>query len=155
MRDLKNYIFEAISNTWLFEMAYNRQEYLYRIMGLNKQIVENWCLVKYCNLYDEENENRLHWSSELIAHLENLYDCKLKKGLNKIKTTEFGLVDKAELDDDEVVYKLLYRKWKKEGLPEETKIEVSKEFTKAIPTICKLVSGNNPEDIENYVYNEI
>ena len=76
MRDLKNYIFETISNTWLFEMAYNRQEYLYRIMGLNKQIVENWCLVKYCNLYDEENKNRLHWSSELIAHLENLYDCK-------------------------------------------------------------------------------
>ena len=89
MKDLKNFILETISNTWLFEMAYSRQNYLHQIMGLNKQIVENWCLVKYCNLYDEENYNRLHWSKELIAHMENLCNCQLKKGLDKLKTTEY------------------------------------------------------------------
>ena len=47
MKDLKNFILETISNTWLFEMAYSRQNYLHQIMSLNKQIVDNWCLIKY------------------------------------------------------------------------------------------------------------
>ena len=98
-------------------------------MGLNKQIVENWCLVKYCNLYDEENYNRLHWSKELIAHMENLCNCQLKKGLDKLKTTEYGFIYQAELDDEDVVYKKLYRKWKDEDLPEYARKIVAKKFT--------------------------
>ena len=155
MKDLKNTILEALSNTWLFEMVYSRQDYLYRIMGLTKQIVENWCLIKYCNLYDIENCNRLHWSKELIAHLENLCDCNLKKGLNKLKTTEYALIYKAELDDKDVVYKLLYRKWKDENLPDYTKSVVAKAFSKEVLKICKLIANNSIEDIEKYVYEEI
>lgn len=155
MKDLKNILLESISKMKIFEMVYSRQDYLHRIMGLNKQIVENWCLIKYCNLYDEENYNRLHWSKELIAHLENLYDCKLNKSLNKLKTTQYGFFDKAELDDEDVVTKLLYRKWKDEKLPDNVKSVVAKEFVNAVHYICELVSGNNPEEIENYVYKEI
>lgn len=155
MKDIKNYVLEALSQTWIFEMAYSRQDYLYRIMNLNKQIVENWCLVKYCNLYDEENYNRLHWSNELISHLNNLYDCKLKKGLNKYNTTEFGLIEKAELDDIDVVKDLLYHKWRLEKLPDNTKSHIAKEFIKSLPKLCSLISGKNNKDIYNYVYNEI
>ena len=155
MMDIKNFLLEAISNTYLFEMAYSRQDYLRNISGLCYQIVENWCLVKYCNLYDEENYNRLHWSNELITHLNNLYDCKLKKGLNKFNTTEYGLIEKAELDDIDVVEDLLYHKWRVEKLPNDTKNIIAKEFIKALPIICKLISGKNNEDIYNYVYNEI
>ena len=51
---LKNYILEAISNTHLFEMADSRQDYLADIRGLRFQILENWCLIKYCNMFDKE-----------------------------------------------------------------------------------------------------
>lgn len=54
MMDLKNYILEAISNTYLFEMAYSREKYIDRLMGLDMQILENWCLIKYCNMFDKE-----------------------------------------------------------------------------------------------------
>lgn len=155
MKEFKNILLEAISRTTIFEMAYSRQDYLYRIIGLHKQIVENWCLIKYCNLYDVENYNRLHWSKELIAHLENLYDCKLSKGIDKLKTTHFGLEYKAELDDEDVICKLLYRKWKDENLPENTKHAIAKEFVRALPKICEIISGKDPEKIENYVYKEI
>ena len=155
MKDLKNTLLEALSNTWLFERAYSRQNYLHQIMGLNKQIVENWCLIKYCNLYDVENYNRLHWSKELIAHMENLCNCQLKKGLDKLKTTEYGFIYQAELDDDETVYKLLYRKWKDENLPEYTRKIVAIAFVDELPKLCKLIAGNSVEDVENYVYNEI
>ena len=124
-------------------------------MGLNKQIVENWCLIKYCNLYDEENYNRLHWSRELITHLENLYDCKLTKGIDKLKTTQYGFFDKAELDDEDTIIKMLYRKWKDENLPNDVKPIIAKEFVKAIPYICIIVSSRDIEEIETYVYNKI
>lgn len=155
MKYLKDFILEAVSNTWLFEMAYSRQNYLHQIMGLNKQIVENWCLIKYCNLYDEENYNRLHWSKELIAHMENLCNCQLKKGLDKLKTTEYGFIYQAELDDEDVVYKMLYRKWKDEDLPEYARKIVAKKFTEELSKLCTLIANGSVEDIENYVYKEI
>ena len=147
MKDLKNFILETISNTWLFEMAYSRQNYLHQIMSLNKQIVENWCLIKYCNLYDEENYNRLHWSKELIAHI--------KKGLDKLKTTEYGFIYQAELDNEDIVYKMLYRKWKDENLPEYARKIVAKKFTEELSKLCMLIANSSAEDIENYVYKEI
>ena len=64
MKTILELLVESLSKTKIFEMAYSRQDYLHRIMGLNKQIVENWCLVKYCNLDDIENYNRLHWSNK-------------------------------------------------------------------------------------------
>lgn len=155
MIDFKNYILEKISNTYLFEMAYSRQDYLRNISNLCYQIVENWCLIKYCNLYDEENYNRLHWCKELTAHLENLRRCQLKSGLNKIKTTEYGLIEKAELNNEYIVDDILTIKWDDEKLPNNKRKIVAKEFTIALPILIKLVSGSSANDIKNYVYNEI
>lgn len=155
MKDIKNYILEAISNTWLFEMAYSRQDYLRNISGLCYQIVENWCLVKYCNLCDEENYNRLHWSNELVAHLENLRRCQLKSGLSKYKTTKFGFIEIAELDDVDVVDDILELKWDNEKLPGDKRKIISNEFVNSLPKLFELISGKSAIDIKNYVYNEI
>ena len=87
--------------------------------------------------------------------MENLHDCTLKKGLDKLKATEYGFIYQAELDDDEVVYKLLYRKWKNENLPQQSRKNVSKLFVNELPKICKLIANGSVEEIENYVYNEI
>ena len=155
MKNLQQYILEAISNTWLFEMAHSREKYLTDIRGLYGQILDNWCLIKYCNMYDEENYNRLHWCSELYAHLDKLWRISLKSGLNKLKTTEYGFIHNAELDDVYEVTNLLERKWKIEKLPPETLEPIAEEFVKALPRICKMVSDRHGEDIYDYVYNEI
>ena len=155
MKNLQEFILETISNTWLFEMADSRQSYLSEIRGLRYQILDNWCLIKYCNMYDEENYNRLHWCSELYAHLDNLWRTTLKKGLNKLKTTEYGFIDTAEFDDIDTVIRLLERKWKIEKLPQETLKPVAEEFVKALPRICKMISDRKGENIYDYVYNEI
>ena len=155
IKDIKNYILEALSQTWIFEMAYSRQDYLRNISGLCYQIVENWCLIKYCNLYDEVNYNRLHWSNELIAHLENLRRCQLKSGLDKYKTTKFGFVENAELDNIDIVDDVLELKWDNEKLPNDTKRIIAKEFIDALPKLFELISGKSVINIKNYVYNEI
>lgn len=155
MKDIKNCILEKLSNTYLFEMADSRQDYLAEIMAIRYQILDNWCLIKYCNLYDEENYNRLHWCSELYAHLDRLWRVSLKRGLNKLKTTEYGFIDKAEFDDVDEIVVLLKRKWKVEKLPIDKLEYIAEEFTKALPRICKMVSDRHGEDIYDYVYNEI
>ena len=155
MMDLKNYILEAISNTYLFEMAYSREKYIDRLMGLDMQILENWCLIKYCNMFDKENYNRLHWSKELIAHMSNAAECKLKKGLNKLNTTKYVFINMNEYDDVNTVDVCLERKWDDENLPDDKRQIVAIEFTKSLSKICELIANGSYSDIKNYVYNKI
>ena len=44
------------------------------------KIIENWCLVKYCSLYDTNNINKNHWVNELTAHMYNILKRQLKNG---------------------------------------------------------------------------
>lgn len=155
MKSLQEVILEAISNTWLFEMAYSREKYIDRLMGIDRQIVENWCLIKYCNMYDEENYNRLHWSKELISHLTNACNCKLKKGLNKLKTTNYVFVELNELDDLNTVDIWIEHKWDVENLPDDKRLVVANEFVKALPKLCQLMATGTYNSIKQYVYNEI
>ena len=155
MKNLQEFILEAISNTWLFEMAYSREKYIDRLMGLDNQIVENWCLIKYCNMFDEEHWDRLHWSKELLAHMANANECKLKKGLNKLNTTNYVFITLNELNNVDTVDLWLERKWDTEQLPDDKRKIVAAEFVKALPKICQLIAGNSYNDIKKYIYNEI
>lgn len=45
----------------LTEMALPRKTYKERIRGLSCQLLENWCLVRYCSLIGQEQYKK-HWS---------------------------------------------------------------------------------------------
>lgn len=45
MKSIKEYILDAIQESYIFEMAYDRKEIKKRVEGLINQIIENWCLV--------------------------------------------------------------------------------------------------------------
>ena len=152
MKKLIDYILEQLSETNIFEMVYDRRRYCDMVFSLHTEIVQNWCLVKYCNLYDEENYNRLHWSKELTAHLEKLQDMKLKSG-DKLRATKIEF-DNAELYDEEVVFKKCRSKWLDEELPLNKLNEIAKEFTKEVDRLCDYIC-NSKIDIRNYSYNEI
>lgn len=153
MKKLIDYILEHISNTTIFEMAYDRRRYCDAIFNLHTEIVQNWCLVKYCNMFDEENYNRLHWSKELTSYLEKLQNVKLKSG-DKLRATKLELIESAELDDEEEVFKKCRTKWLDENLPLDKLNIVAKEFVNEIENICKYIC--DPRfDIRNYAYNEI
>ena len=81
MLNIKEYILEKLQNTLVFEMAYSRKELKNSFDGILDQIIENWCLVKYCSLYDEQNINKNHWANELTAHMYNILKRQLKNGL--------------------------------------------------------------------------
>lgn len=74
-KQLHNIITRAISEALriqkselLTEMAVNRKDYKSRIEGISSQIIENWCLVRYCSLVGQERY-KIHWSKELFTHM--------------------------------------------------------------------------------------
>ena len=49
-------LIEKLNNTKLFEMAYNIKQIRSWITSGNlSEIVQNWCLVRYCTLYDRNS----------------------------------------------------------------------------------------------------
>ena len=46
-----------LKNHIITEMAVPLKEYKKRLDGLRFQLVENWCLLEYCRLYDPSNAN--------------------------------------------------------------------------------------------------
>ena len=63
--NLKEYLLESLQSTYIFEMAYDRKHLKKMVDGLFAQIIENWCLVRYCTLYDPNNTTKNHWKKEL------------------------------------------------------------------------------------------
>ena len=66
---LRDYINEKlmdlIENTKIFEMAISRSKYTDRLYNMVNQIIENWCLIRYCTLTNSNLDLRAHWCSEL------------------------------------------------------------------------------------------
>ena len=154
MRRLTEILVEALSNTKIFEMANSREKYIDLTRGLTDQIVQNWCLIKYCNMYDEENYNRLHWSKELLAHMGTLMRQKIKGGIDKIRTTKAAWIEQEEIDDPNTIELIIINKFKDENIEIDLSI-ISNEFVKHLDKIIYLICKGNPLDLRKYVYEEI
>lgn len=155
MRTLTEIIVESLSNTKIFEMAYSREKYMDLAHSLTDQIVQNWCLIKYCNLYDEENYNRLHWSKELIAHLGNLQRHKnIKGGINPERTLKIVWLDREELYDVNMIIKIIEIKFDTENINTDLN-ELAKEFVEHVEKIIYLICKGSYTELKNYVYKEI
>ena len=61
------------------------KDYKNRVDGLRFQLVENWCLCKYCSLFDRDNQNFNHWKIELRSVLKNLKMINIKGNIDKYK----------------------------------------------------------------------
>ena len=68
------------------EMAVPLKTYRARVDGLRFQLVENWCLCKWCQLFNQECENFAHWITELKACIDNLKFLDIKNGIDKRRT---------------------------------------------------------------------
>ena len=60
------------------EMAVPLKKYKVRVDGLRFHLVRNWCLCRYCYLFDRSNTCFGHWIDELKAVIENLKFLNIK-----------------------------------------------------------------------------
>lgn len=85
-KKLKSIIAECVSQIInerleLSEMSIPRKEYKERIENLSQQLLENWCLVRWCrNVNLKTHPLRNHWAKELRTHFVAMANLNMKNG---------------------------------------------------------------------------
>ena len=154
---IKEYILEKLQNTLIFEMTYSRKELKNSFDSILDQIIENWCLVKYCSLYDTNNIDKNHWVNELTAYMYNILNRQLKNGGEnaKLQLLKSVAYDQKEYTTAAAIKRCIRLKFKKEN------IQITDELCSAciadLETILELISKldteENYENIDIYIEN--
>lgn len=136
---MQEYMIEQLSKTRLFEMAYNREQYIRNVDSLADQIVENWCLIHYCTLYDPDNQNKSHWKQELQTYCKKLLRSIVE--VNKQKATRYAMIEMLNLDDPKQIHAIVSDKFRTEKLTLD--LQICEDFaTIGLQKIIYLISDN-------------
>ena len=158
MKSLKDIIRESL----IYEMADNLSTFRLKLQDIMPQVIENWCLVKWCDMNpDELTSKRLrnYCATELKAYMNKIVDRKVKCG-RKDKVIISSIIDEMELNDKNEVANLIRNKFTKEGL-EKYKLSLcfahamhinvmAEECANNIKIICNVLSKTK-YDVEDYV----
>lgn len=147
---------EALNRVGLVnEMSYSLKEYQDRVEALRIQIVENWCLCKYCHVFDPENLNFQHWMTELMTYIERLKRAKIVKGMSKKKSLERVWVKMCDLNDKEMILDIIKSKFKREHFTDISKITtIAGEFSSGgVHRLIDCIS-NREIEVDGYMDSE-
>lgn len=149
---------ESVSDTInrigiITEMAVPLKKYRERVDGFRFQLVENWCLSKYCQLFDDTNLNYKHWITELKSCIDNLKFLYIKDDISKKKVLKKMLILDYDYKKSSMIKLITAGKFKKENILDSEKIEtVCLAFTNDIDNIINTISDNNII-IDDYIQN--
>lgn len=151
-----NEIFARMDSCKLIsEMSTPLKKFISSVEFLQEQIIENWCLCKYCQMFDNENQVRNHWIEELHAYLSKLVGMKLKNGIDKSKHVRRLMVDEYELNDKSRVIEFIIGKFKEENISDMDKIEsVATQFSSSLPRLIEVISSGNLTSVDEYLIME-
>lgn len=155
-QELRNIVNETVEDVlnrigMVNEMAVRLKDYKHRVDVLRFRMVENWCLAKWCQLFDPECENFQHWINELKACMDNLKYLDIKNGIDKRKTLIKMLVKDYDYDNVNMIERIIRGKFAKENITDiNQKITVCKEFADNITNLIDAISIDSIE-IEHYL----
>lgn len=123
------------------EMAVPLKIYRARVDGLRFQLVENWCLCKYCQLFNPECENFAHWLKELKACINNLKFLDIKNGIDKRRTLTLMLIDDYDYDKTNMIVRIINDKFDSENINNNTqRARVASAFADGIQNLIEVIS---------------
>ena len=126
------------------EMAVPLKEYRARVDELRFQLVENWCLCKWCQLFNPECENYTHWSTELKACINNLKFLDIKNGIDKRRILKRMLVDDYDYDKTNMILRIINDKFDLENINDNTqRARVASAFADGIEDLIDVISLYN------------
>ena len=135
------------------EMAVPLKTYTARVDGLRFQLVENWCLCKWCQLFNPECENFAHWITELKACIDNLKFLDIKNNIDKRKTLIKMLVKDYDYDNANMIERIIRGKFVRESVTNNTqKVQVWTEFADSINELIDAISME-AIDSDEYIQN--
>ena len=145
-------LIEYINENVITEMASSRNRFINIISDRMSQILQNWCLVYYCNIYDKENINKNHWITELKSYI--LYINKTKtKWIDRHKAIIDSVIKYDELNTESQVNKCVYHKLKKENIKDDIIYKIIKECAINIYNIIELIETDNIYEIDEEINN--
>ena len=144
-------LIEYINESPIYEMVLSMSNFRLKLYNLSEQLIQNWCLVKLCDLYTQESFsiNRNHWCSELKSYIYNISHDKVKSG-KKIKIIKHVLIDELELNDSNEVSKRIRSKFNDENLEKYINI-ISEVCSKNINNICNILDAKSDDEITDYL----
>lgn len=137
------------------EMAYTKSQFEFKLDNLADQILQNWCLVKWCDDNPKEQKSvnlRNHWASELKGHMKTIINTSLKSG-RKDKVIKNVLIDRLELNDSTQVARRIRDKFNKEELSKYINT-ISQACSDNIEEICNVLSKDE-QNMEDYIHGTI
>ena len=143
MKNLRDWCHESVQDTLerigiITEMSVPLKIYKKRVDGLRFQLVENWCLCKWCQMFDPTNQNFNHWISEFKACTTNLKYLDLKEKANKRRTLVKMLIRDYDYEDPSMIEQIIRDKFDTEHIKETW--EVAEEFTKNVRDLIDVIS---------------
>ena len=132
------------------EMAVPLKTYRARVDGLRFQLVENWCLCKWCQLFNPECENFAHWITELKACIDNLKFVDIKNGIDKRKTLIKMLVTDYDYDNANMIERIIRGKFVRENLTDN--VQKAQVCTAFADNIFGLIDAISMESIDSDEY---
>ena len=124
---------DDFSSIRINEMAISLKDYRDKIDAYRIRLVENWCLCKYCQLYNKNHMDFNHWKIELRQNINALKLVNIKKSADKRKLLIKMLVNDYDYDDINMIYRIIQGKFYTEHIDDENiKIKVSSEFADKI-----------------------
>lgn len=158
MKSLYEYGLELISRMPINEMAYERKQLLDWLQYHVTLICQNWCLIRYCSIFDPQNQNKKHWSAKLQSLITEYAEMRTK--LDKRKITKTGFIDQPESYDYMQIFVAIEQKFEKEHIDLVRTEYVAKDMTKHLDEIIDLLSIKKLTyqdlcKIKDYCYNKI
>jgi len=141
-------IHQALNEEMLCEMALPRKTYKEKVDGLIPQILENWCLVRYCSILGLEH-NKSHWSDELRGHLLTVsrFSIKGNDSIQSRRKIFLEIWEENDYDKSQFLNMTIANKFLKEGF-DLSSIEYEQAIKDCIDSEQKLFEAILSRDVE-------
>lgn len=139
------------NKTTLVEMALPLKEFRKRVDRLRFQLIENWCLCKFCQLYSQDNDNFGHWISEFNACAKNIRDFEIKGRIDKKKTISSMFIDDYDYDKRRKILVIIREKFDAENIMDvDIRTAVATSFAESVNSLIDFLSYTD-KSISEYV----
>ena len=113
-------------------MAISLEEYKIRVDKARLHLVENWCLCKYCELYNGDNSNSEDWAEALLYMMNDIKSLNVSD-TNKLDTLKQMLIEEYNFNDASTIHRIIVDRFYREGICNGNQIRwVSERFAKSI-----------------------
>lgn len=143
--------YDYIRKSFIKEMADNLSTFRVKTQDITYQLIQNWCLVKWCDLNpdnDISKRMRNHWASELKSYIIRIAKSKVKCG-RKDKVIKDILITEMELNDPVEIQDIIRDKFNEEGLSKYVN-QIAEICSKHINEICNVLLYDKYK-IEEYI----